>query len=248
MNFEIMPAIDLRGGQCVRLVRGDYNQETVYGADPVVMARQWESQGATRLHLVDLDGARDGRQINAEVVGEIAKALAIPTQLGGGLRSQAAIQNTLDMGISRCIIGTRAIENESWAREMFAAFGEQLILGIDARDGLVATAGWLETSQVLATDFARQMQDLGCRRIIFTDIARDGTLQGPNLDALKSVAQSVEIPIIASGGVHVSADVRAIRQLNLPNIEGVIVGKALYEQTATMPDLLRYANEEVPSV
>ena len=238
--FEILPAIDLRGGRCVRLVRGDYAQETVYGDDPVAMARRWEALGARRLHLVDLDGARDGVQANHEVVAEIARALAIPTQLGGGLRSREAIAQVLEAGVERAIIGTKAIESPEWAREMFQEFGPRLILGLDAREGRVATAGWIETSEVQAVDFARQAESWGCKRIIFTDIARDGMLAGPNAAALRAVSEAVEIPVIASGGVHKATDIHILK--NIPNVEGAIVGKALYEGTTTLVGLLRIAH------
>lgn len=239
--FEILPAIDLRGGRCVRLVRGDYNAETIYGDEPIVMARKWEALGARRLHLVDLDGAKAGAPQNHEVVAEIARALSIPVQLGGGLRTRESIAQVLEAGVERAIIGTKAIESPDWAREMFQEFGPRLILGLDAREGEIATAGWIETSGVEAVDFAREAESWGCRRIIFTDIARDGTLAGPNLEALQKVAAAVSIPVVASGGVHVAEDVRALKAV--ANVEGVIVGKALYENTATLPDLLQMAEE-----
>ena len=225
----------------MRLVRGDYNSETIYGEEPVVMARKWEALGARRLHLVDLDGAKVGQPQNHEVVAEIARALSIPVQLGGGLRTRESIAQVLLAGVERAIIGTKAIESPEWAREMFQEFGPRLILGLDAREGKVATAGWIETSSVEAVDFARQAESWGCRRIIFTDIARDGTLAGPNIEALQKVAAAVSIPVVASGGVHVAEDVRALRAV--ANVEGVIVGKALYENTATLPDLLQMAEE-----
>ncbi len=239
--FEILPAIDLRDGKCVRLLRGDYAQETIYGDDPVVMARKWEALGARRLHVVDLDGAKAGAPENHEVVAQIARALSIPVQLGGGLRTRESIAQVLESGVERAIIGTRAIQNPEWAREMFREFGPRLILGLDAREGKIATAGWMETSAVEAVEFAQQAEAWGCRRIIFTDIARDGTLEGPNIPALQKVAAAVSIPVVASGGVHVAQDVRALRQV--ANVEGVIVGKALYANTATLPDLLQMAGE-----
>ena len=242
MNFEIIPAIDIRGGQCVRLLQGDYNQETVYGADPVEMAQRWESEGATRLHVVDLDGAKVGSDANHAIVARIAQALKIPVQLGGGLREAATIQKVLDSGVARCIIGTKAAKEPQWAQQMFAQFGEAIILGLDARDGMVAVAGWQETSAIPAVSFAQTMQDFGCARIIFTDIARDGTLAGPNAEALRQMAAAVEIPVIASGGVHKSTDIRILK--NIPNIEGAIVGKALYEGTATMHQLLSVAKNK----
>lgn len=242
MSFEIIPAIDIRGGQCVRLLQGDYNHETVYGADPVEMAQRWESEGATRLHVVDLDSARDGSTANHAIVGKIAQALKIPVQLGGGLRDAATIQRVLDSGVQRCIIGTKAVKEPQWAQQMFAQFGDAIILGLDARDGMVAVAGWQETSAIPAVSFAQTMQDFGCARIIFTDIARDGTLAGPNAEALRQMAEAVEIPVIASGGVHKATDIRILK--NIPNIEGAIVGKALYEGTATMHQLLTVAKNK----
>ena len=239
--MEIIPAIDLRNGKCVRLLQGDYNHETIYGDDPVAMAKRWQDEGATRLHLVDLDGARDGKPANLTIIERIAQALSIPTQMGGGLRTREAIQSTLDAGVTRCIIGTKAVEDAPWAQQVFTEFGDAVILGIDARDGMVAVAGWRETSTVPAVSFAQTMQERGCRRIIFTDIARDGTLAGPNAAALRAVGEAVEIPIIASGGVHKATDIRILR--NLPNVEATIVGKALYAGTATMEQLLKVAAE-----
>ena len=234
--MEIIPAIDIRGGQCVRLLQGDYDKETVYGADPLAMAQRWESEGATRLHVVDLDGARDGAPANLEIIERIAGSLSIPVQLGGGLRTAEAIERVLAAGVQRCIIGTAAAQKPEWAQQMFAHFGDAIILGIDARDGFVATSGWHETSQIPAVQFAQTMQNAGCARVIFTDIARDGMLTGPNEPAMRAMAEAVEIPVIASGGVHKATDVNILK--NIPNIEGVIIGKALYEGTTTLRELL----------
>ncbi len=239
--IEIIPAIDLRGGQCVRLLQGKYDEETVYGQDPIAMARRWQDEGATRLHVVDLDGARDGVPANGAIIGEIARALTIPVQMGGGLRTREAIQAMLDAGVERCILGSAAAKKPEWAQQMFAQFGNAMVLGLDARDGMVATEGWTETSQLPATHFAQKMQDAGCARIIFTDIARDGTLAGPNAEALRAICQSVEIPIVASGGVHKATDVRILR--NILNVEAVIVGKALYEGTTTLQELINISHE-----
>lgn len=240
-SLQIIPAIDIRGGQCVRLLQGDYAEETVYGDDPVAMALRWQNEGATRLHVVDLDGARDGAPANLAIVRQIAAALRIPVQLGGGLREADSVAGALDAGVSRCIIGTRAVQQPEWAQQMFARFGDAVILGIDAREGMVATAGWREVSQVPAVTFAQTMQDAGCCRIIFTDIARDGTLAGPNAAALRAVSTAVEIPVIASGGVHKATDIRILR--NISNVEGAIVGKALYAGTATLAQLMTVAAE-----
>ena len=236
MNFEIIPAIDIRGGQCVRLIQGDYNQETIYGNDPLAMAHQWASQGATRIHIVDLDGARDGQSANFEVIARIAAELKIPVQVGGGIRTHDALDALLDAGVQRCILGTQAARDTRWAEETFAIYADAVILGIDAREGKVAVAGWQETSQTDATNFAKYMEEAGCMRIIFTDIARDGMLSGPNLAAMQSMAQAVEIPVIASGGVQNASDLAPLRAID--GLEGVIVGKALYEGTVTLGELL----------
>lgn len=236
MNFEVIPAIDIRGGQCVRLLQGDYSRETVYGQDPLEMALRWESEGATRLHVVDLDGARDGLPANLEVIGNIAKTLKIPVQMGGGLRTAEGIEAALQAGVQRCILGTAAARNPAWAEEMFAIFADAIILGLDARDGMVAVSGWQETSTLPAVDFARFMADAGCSRLVFTDIARDGMLTGPNLEALREMASAVSIPVIASGGVKTAADVAALTSIS--NVEGVITGKALYEGTTTLAAML----------
>jgi phosphoribosylformimino-5-aminoimidazole carboxamide ribotide isomerase len=240
--LEIIPAIDIRGGKCVRLLQGDYAEETVYGDDPLGMAQRWQDEGATRLHIVDLDGARDGLPINIEVVGKIAQTLSIPVQIGGGLRTADAIDKALDSGVQRCIIGTKAAEQAQWAQQIFAQFGDAIILGLDARVGKVATAGWREDSGIPVVHFAQTMQDFGCHRIIFTDIARDGTLAGPNAEALRAVAEAVEIPVIASGGVHKVTDVRILR--SIPRIEGIIVGKALYEGTTSLKQLMHVAKAQ----
>ena len=236
MNFEIIPAIDIRGGQCVRLIQGDYNQETVYGDDPLQMAHKWASEGATRIHIVDLDGARDGQSANFDVIAKIASEIKVPIQVGGGIRTHDALDALLDAGVQRCILGTKAAQDTRWAEETFAIYADAVILGIDARDGKVAVSGWQETSGADAKGFAKYMEEAGCMRIIFTDIARDGMLQGPNLAAMQGMAQAVEIPVIASGGVQSVADLAPLRAID--GIEGVIIGKALYEGTVTLKALL----------
>ena len=241
MSIEIIPAIDLRGGRCVRLLQGRYDEETVYGDDPVAQALSFQNEGATRLHVVDLDGARDGSQANLKSIKNICAALKIPVQTGGGIRSRDAIARVLAAGVSRCILGTQAAREPQWAQQMFAEFGEQIVLGIDAKNGFVAVSGWEETSQIPAVTFAQTMQERGCRRIIFTDIARDGTLAGPNAAALREICEAVEIPVIASGGVHKATDVRILK--NIAGVEAVIVGKALYEGTTSMKKLLSVASE-----
>ena len=240
--MEIIPAIDIRGGKCVRLLQGKYDEETIYGDDPVKMAQKFESEGATRLHVVDLDGARDGAPTNLSIISRIAQTLSIPVQTGGGLREKDDIARVLKSGVERCIIGTKAAREPQWAQQMFATFGDAIILGLDARDGMVSVAGWEESTALPAIHFAQTMESFGCHRIIFTDIARDGTLAGPNAKALREVAEAVEIPVIASGGVHKSTDIRILK--NIPNVEATIVGKALYEGTTTMKQLLAVAGTE----
>lgn len=227
MNFLVIPAIDLRGGRCVRLFQGDYDRETVYGDDPVAMARRWEAEGARRLHVVDLDGAREGRPAQLEVVRRIVEALEIPVQLGGGLRDAAAVRAALDAGVERAIIGTAAVDTEI-ARPLFEEFRERLAVGLDARAGRVAVRGWREDSGRDAIELARELAALGARRFIFTDIATDGTLAGPAVDATRALAQAVDVPVIASGGVGSIDDLRALAALAECGVEGVIVGKALY--------------------
>ncbi len=239
--IEIIPAIDLRNGKCVRLYQGDYAHETIYGDDAVAMAQKFEAQGATRLHVVDLDGARDGLSTNFDIIKNIAQTLKIPVQTGGGLRDASTIHRVLEAGVQRCIIGTKAAQEPQWAQQMFAQFGDAIILGLDARDGMVSVAGWRQDSGLPAIHFAQTMQSFGCARIIFTDIARDGTLAGPNVIALREMAEAVEIPVVASGGIHKATDIRILR--NIPNIEAVIVGKAIYAGTTSVPELLQFASE-----
>ena len=239
--MEIIPAIDIRDGKCVRLLQGRYDEETIYGDDPVEMAKRWEDEGGTRLHVVDLDGARAGKPANLEIIARIAQALKIPVQMGGGLREREDIERVLQVGVSRCIVGTKAAREPQWAQQIFAEFGDRIILGLDARDGFVSTSGWEESTHLPAAHFAQTMQSFGCARIIFTDIARDGTLAGPNAIALREIAEAVDIPVTASGGVHKSTDIRILK--NIPNVEGAIVGKALYEGTATMAQLLAVAKD-----
>lgn len=236
---ELIPAIDLRGGKCVRLTQGRFDAMTVYGDDPVAVARQFEAQGARRLHVVDLDGAKEGAPAQTEVLRRIAGAVGIPVQTGGGLRSLEAVRTVLEAGAQRAVIGTVAVANPELARQAFQDFGEAVVLGLDARNGRVATHGWQETAEQRAVDVARQMEAAGARRIVFTDIGRDGMLEGVNLEALREMARAVTIPIIASGGVSTVADLARLRELEPLGVEAVIVGKALYAGTLTVPAALQ---------
>jgi phosphoribosylformimino-5-aminoimidazole carboxamide ribotide isomerase len=238
MRFEVIPAIDIRGGKCVRLFQGDYGRETVFGEDPVEMARRWEGEGAARLHVVDLDAARSGRPENLEIVRRIAAALSIPVQMGGGVRDREAVARTLDAGVQRAIVGTAAAASPDLAKALFEEFGDRLVLGLDARDGKVAVAGWRETTAWDAVDLARDMAAAGARRIIFTDIATDGTGSGPNLESTRRLAEAVPVPIIASGGVGSVDDIIAVARLATAGVEGVIVGKALYTGAVNLREAL----------
>jgi phosphoribosylformimino-5-aminoimidazole carboxamide ribotide isomerase len=222
----IFPAIDLRGGRCVRLRQGDYNQETVFGSDPADVARRWVAQGASSLHLVDLDGAKQGRPVNQAGVRAIVEAAGVPCQLGGGLRTDAHVAEALGWGVSRVILGTRALREPDWVEALCGRHPGRVVLGIDARDGMVATEGWLEVSRRPALDFARQCAGWPLAAIVYTDISRDGMLEGPNLQALAEMARAVTIPVIASGGVTTVDDVRRLARLGLA---GCIIGRALYE-------------------
>jgi phosphoribosylformimino-5-aminoimidazole carboxamide ribotide isomerase len=238
--MQIWPAIDLRGGKCVRLRQGDYQRETIYGNDPAEMARRWADQGATCLHLVDLDGARDGTNANLEAVKQVVAAVNVPCELGGGIRDEAIIERLLGIGLSRLVVGTRALKEPDWFRSVARRFPGQLALGIDAKGGLVATDGWLETSATRAVDLACQFSGEPLAAIIYTDIARDGMLQGPNFEAMAEMNDAVEQEVIASGGVTSVEDVRQLAALGL---SGCIVGRALYEETLTLADALAAAEE-----
>jgi phosphoribosylformimino-5-aminoimidazole carboxamide ribotide isomerase len=223
---QILPAIDLRGGQCVRLRQGDYAQETVFGNDPAAMARRWVEAGATYLHLVDLDGAREGRPVNIASIRQIVAAVTVPCELGGGLRTEDDITEALGWGLDRVIIGTRALADRQWFEGVCQRFPGRIALGIDARDGMVASDGWQKVSSCSATELAKQCADLPLAALIYTDISRDGMLEGPNVQAYEELTAAVETPVIASGGVASIEDIRSLARLRLA---GCIVGRALYE-------------------
>jgi phosphoribosylformimino-5-aminoimidazole carboxamide ribotide isomerase len=238
--MDIFPAIDLLGGHCVRLYQGDYQQSQTFNEDPVAVARQWQAQGATHLHLVDLDGAKSGKPENLSTIAQIVKALPdLRIQVGGGLRDAETVKRLLDSGVERAILGTVAIEQPALVHSLCQQYPDRIVVGIDARDGLVATKGWLETSQVKAADLARQMADWGAAAIVYTDIQRDGTLVGPNLTALEELAKETNIPIIASGGVGTLRDLLNLLTLEHLGVSGIIIGKALYTGAFDLTDALR---------
>lgn len=233
--MQLIPAIDLKDGRCVRLYQGDFAQSTVYSDDPVAMARQWVEQGARRLHVVDLDGARSGRPTNTAAVLAIVQAVSVPVQLGGGLRREEDVDAALALGVERVILGTAAVEQAELVARLAARFGEQVIVGVDARDGMVATAGWTETVAVRAIDLVRHVAELGVRRVIYTDISRDGTLTEPNFEALAELVWPGGPAIIASGGI---AELSHLARLAACGAEAAIIGKALYDGKIDLPSAL----------
>ena len=237
--MEVIPAIDLLDGKCVRLYQGDYNQASVFNDNPVEVARQWASEGATRLHVVDLDGAKEGKSVNLSVIKAIANAIDIPLQVGGGLRDRNGVATLLDTGVQRAILGTVAVEKPELVTELCQEFPQRIVVGIDARNGMVATRGWLETSEVAATDLAQRMAQQGAAAIIYTDIHRDGTLSGPNMSALRELAESIDIPVIASGGVSSLTDLLSLLSLEPIGVTGVIVGRAIYTGDVSLKEAVR---------
>jgi phosphoribosylformimino-5-aminoimidazole carboxamide ribotide isomerase len=226
----LYPAIDLQDGRAVRLVRGDFDRSTVFSEDPVAQARAFAAEGATALHVVDLDGAREGAPVHAPLVATIAAAFPGQMHLGGGLRSRAAIETAIATGAHRVVVGTAVVDDEELLRWAIGRLGDRLVVAVDARDGLVATHGWTQVSDRDALELSADLVRNGVRHLLYTDIGRDGTLQGPNLEALKRLAKAAPpLRLIASGGVSSLEDLRALRNLGLPNLSGVIVGRALYE-------------------
>ncbi len=238
--MEVWPAIDLRAGRCVRLQQGDYQRETVFGDDPGAMARHWVAEGARRLHVVDLDGARAGRPIQLPGIQRIVESSGVPCQLGGGVRGESAIQEMLDLGVQRLVVGTAAVRRPDWFRRMCARFPGRLVLGIDARAGRVATDAWLSTSELSSLDVARRFADEPLAAIVYTDIATDGMLAGPNLEAMAQMQSAVAVPVIASGGVTSPADVAQLAEAGLA---GCIIGRALYEAALSLADALIAAGD-----
>jgi phosphoribosylformimino-5-aminoimidazole carboxamide ribotide isomerase len=235
LNMHILPAIDIRGGRAVRLFQGRKDRETVYSDSPADMARRWADQGATYLHVVDLDGAFDGNSQNEPHIRDIAKAVSIPLEVGGGIRDVGKARRLVDLGADRVIVGTRALESREFVDELLLALPGRINIGVDARDGKVAIKGWTETSGTAATDFLASFSGSGVAAIIYTDISRDGALVGVNLAAVRAAVQATDTPIIASGGVASADDIRALGELPL---FGVIVGKAFYEGKLSLRDAL----------
>ncbi len=238
--MRIIPAIDLRGGRCVRLLQGDYGRETVFGDDPLAMARRWAEQGAEILHVVDLDGARAGESRQLAVAVAISRATGLPVQLGGGLRTRAAVAEALNAGIERVVLGTAAVNSPDLVRELVAAYGPRLVVGIDARAGKAAVGGWLATTGKNAFTLAKEMQDCGVEEIIYTDIQRDGMLSGPDIAGLRMLL-ALGLRVNASGGVGTLADIRELKALEAAGLTGVIIGQALYTGRIELSAAIRVA-------
>jgi len=234
--MEIIPAIDLKGGKCVRLYQGDYNQETVFSQDPVDVAKHWQSLGARRIHIVDLDGAAKGKICHFDVIASIADAVKIPIQVGGGIRTIKSIERLLGVGVERVILGTVAIEKQDMVEEGCKRYGSRIIAGVDARNGYVATRGWIESSKITAVELIQCMKSIGVGRFIYTDISRDGTLTEPNFDAIDELVSAVDAKIIAAGGI---ASIEHLRKLSALGVEGAVVGRALYTGHVDLKEALK---------
>ena len=234
----IFPAIDMRQGRCVRLLQGRVEQETVYFENPVSVALRWEGEGAAWLHLVDLDGAMDEGSGNRAIAKKIFAALRIPVQFGGGLRSMNDLDEVLGAGAARVVVGTAAVQHPEFLAEAVQRFGDRIVVGVDARDGRVATHGWNQVGSLEAAAFAQTLARSGVQRVVYTDISKDGMLVGPNLEATKRLAMESQLKVIASGGVASLDDLRALRGLETGGIEGTIVGKALYERRFTLKEAI----------
>ena len=238
--MHIYPAIDLLNGRCVRLRQGDYARETVFSDDPAAVARRWVELGADRIHVVDLDGAKAGKPVNGPAIRKIVEAAGVPVQLGGGLRTDADLAAVFDWGVRWAVLGTRALQSPEWVRAAAERYPDRIVLGVDAKDGFVATEGWLEVSQVKAVDLAKQVSDAPLAAVVYTDIAKDGMMSGPNFDALAEMQAAVPLPVIASGGV---CTLEHVRRLMAGGIPGCIIGRALYEGSLDLAAALQLSRK-----
>ena len=240
----LIPAIDLKEGHCVRLRQGNMDETTVFSDDPVSMAGKWAAQGCSRLHLVDLDGAFEGEPVNADVIEEICASFPdLPIQIGGGIRNIDTVESYLEAGVSYVILGTMAVKRPEFITQLCAEFPGKIIIGLDANNGMVAVHGWSEDTEHTAQEMALRFEDEGVAAIVYTDISRDGMMQGVNVEATRQLAESISVPVIASGGV---TDMDCIIELNAvksAGIEGVIIGRALYERTISLPDAQAYIDQ-----
>ena len=236
--MTIYPAIDIIGGECVRLVKGDYSQKTTFGKDPVAVAKEWESCGAEFIHVVDLDGARSGDMPNFELISDIARSVSCKVEVGGGIRGMDCAEKYMSAGVYRVIIGTSALRDPGFVREAVLKYGERIAVGIDAKDGKAAVSGWEDVSDIGALELAKHMEEIGVGTIIYTDIATDGMLGGPNLEAMREMAASVNMDVVASGGVTTLRDVEALKTAG---VQGAIIGKALYTGSIDLREAIKTA-------
>lgn len=224
--MKLYPAIDLKGGKCVRLLQGDYSKETIYSENPSEIAKRWEALGGDFLHLVDLDGAKSGQRINNEIIQQIVNAVNIPVELGGGIRNLETIEYYLNLGVNRVILGSAAIKDKKLVEKAINQFGsDKIVIGVDAKSGKVAIEGWLEVTDITALQFCKELEDLGVKTVIYTDIAKDGMMQGPNIEETQKLVESTHLDIVASGGVSSLKDLQALEKIK---VQGAIIGKALY--------------------
>ncbi|MFH1360139.1 MAG: 1-(5-phosphoribosyl)-5-[(5-phosphoribosylamino)methylideneamino]imidazole-4-carboxamide isomerase [Candidatus Omnitrophota bacterium] len=242
--MKIIPAIDLKEGKVVRLSQGKFDEMTIYSSDPVKTAKQWEKSGAKILHVVDLDGAEKGQMQNFGLIAQIAKGINIPIEVGGGIRTEEDIRRLLGNNVARVILGTKIIEDKEFLANIISKWGEKIVVSLDCSRGIVAKKGWTSLSNLKATDFAKELQNLGLSTLIYTDISRDGTLIGPNIKGIQEMLSAVSIQIIASGGISKLEDIKKLLELKSYNLEGVIVGKALYEHCFKLKDALRLCSQK----
>ena len=241
--MNIIPAVDIKGGRCVRLAQGKADQETVYSEDPLAVANDWDEQGARLIHVVDLDGALDGKPVHADLIKNIIYNSSVDIQIGGGIRTLDAIKTYVDAGAYRVILGTVAQKDPDFVKQACEQFPGKIMVGIDARDGMVAIKGWVEVTDQKAADLAKAMEPLGVAGFIFTDISRDGMMQGPNLESIKSFAENTSLPVIASGGVSRPEDISALLALKSQGLSGIIIGKALYDKRVDFKLALQLAGK-----
>lgn len=234
--MQIYPAIDIKNGQCVRLRQGSFEDVTVYGDDPIKMAEEWVKQGATYLHIVDLDGAKEGNGVNSAAIQIITARYNIPVQTGGGIRTMRDIENSLNLGVSRVILGTAAVKNPGLVKEAVRIYGNKVAVGIDAKNGQVAISGWKEVSQISALELCCQMADFGVETIIYTDIAKDGMMSGPNIEETKRIVEATGINIIGSGGISSMEDLENMEAIG---VQGTILGKSLYQKTLQLSEVIQ---------
>lgn len=237
----IYPAIDIKEGNVVRLLQGKFDEVTEYGTDPMSMAEHWKAQGAEWLHLVDLDGALEGTMKNKEIIIQIAQSIGIPVQTGGGIRDEQTIEKLIEGGLSRVILGTRVLKDRSFLKQILAQWSDKIAISVDCNNGMVAQHGWTTTSDVRATDFIQDLESLGVSCVIYTDIARDGMLGGPNYESLEEILSKTKIPIIASGGIASIEDIRKLKKLESKGVMGAITGKAIYEEKLNLKEALKIA-------